>query len=263
MHNVLVPNQNFKGINPMQFGYENCEKSHFFGPAVRTYWLIHYVVSGFGVFRSKGKLYSLSPGDMFIIAPGEETYYEADEKNPWSYIWIGFTGSEDFLFNLPPVIRCPDAGQIFGDMKKCGESMEGRSAYLLARLWDLFAIISGRDTKNDDYIKKAVDYIHSEYMNSISVQKIADILSLERTYFSVLFKNKTGVSPKEYILNHRMNSAASLILENSVPVSVVATSVGYSDIFTFSKMFKKHFGVSPKNYKNKTSIQQNGLVKNR
>ena len=85
-------------------------------------------------------------------------------------------------------------------------------------------------------------------MNGITVEEIAKKLNLDRTYFSTLFKRKTGVSPKQYLLDYRMSIAASLILKNDITVSVAAYSVGYSDIFTFSKMFKKHFGVSPKEY---------------
>lgn len=251
MHNVFVPNKSFKGLNPMQFGYEACEKLHSFGPAVRTYYLIHYVVSGFGVFQKNGVTHKLSPGEMFIIFPDEETYYEADSKNPWHYIWIGFTGDEIFLKTLPPVIRCPEASEIFNLMKDCESFSDGRSAFLLGKLWEVFAIVLGKETSDSDYVKAAKDYIHSEYMNKINVSQIAGMLNLDRTYFSYLFKKKTSISPKEYILSHRMNVAASMILRKNVPISVVAASVGYNDIFTFSKMFKKYYGISPKDYKNK------------
>ena len=47
---VIVIDSHFPGLNPVQFGSEECAPGHFFGPAVRTYWLLHYVVSGKGTF---------------------------------------------------------------------------------------------------------------------------------------------------------------------------------------------------------------------
>lgn len=244
----VVSDEGYLGLNPIQFGYENCEKSKFFGPAVRTHWLIHFVVSGFGIFKIGDKEYNLKPGEMFVIPPYKETYYEADNKNPWSYIWIGFTSTGELPYGLTDVVKCPEAFEIFDKMKECEAFSAGKSAYLAARLWDLFAVLSGKENNRNDYVKTALDLIHNEYMNGITVEEIAKKLNLDRTYFSTLFKRKTGVSPKQYLLDYRMSIAASLILKNDITVSVAAYSVGYSDIFTFSKMFKKHFGVSPKEY---------------
>jgi AraC-like DNA-binding protein len=84
-------------------------------------------------------------------------------------------------------------------------------------------------------------------MTDISVEEIANRLNLDRTYFSVIFKKKVGISPKQYLLKYRMNIATTLLADN-LSVSVVARSVGYSDLYIFSKMFKRHFGVSPTEY---------------
>lgn len=247
-HVTVVPDKGYKGLNPIQFGYHDCPPSHAFGPAMRTYWLIHFVVSGWGHYRIGNREYRVSPGEMFVVPPYEETYYEADAVHPWSYIWIGFTTDEALPVALPDTLRCPEALGIFQEMKNCEAFSEGRSAYLNARLWDLFALLLGKEAPQDDYVQKALDFIHSEYMNEITVEKIASLLTLDRTYFSVLFKKKTGLSPKQYLLDYRMSVAASLLTEKKVSVSLAASSVGYQDIYTFSKMFKRHFGVSPKEY---------------
>ncbi len=252
MHNVIVTDNKYSDLNPVQFGYEKCKKSHSFGPAIRTHWLIHYVVSGCGIYRIKNTTYKVVAGEMFVIPPYEETYYEADNEDPWNYIWIGFTTDKNLPKKLPDIITCPEALEIFNAMKKCEDFSDGKSAYLSARLWDLFALLLGKGNHKYDYVDKALEYIHSEYMNDISVEKIARLLKLDRTYFSVIFKRKTGISPKQYLLDYRMNVAAFLLTNNNISVSVAAYSVGYSDLYTFSKMFKKHFGVSPTNYAKKS-----------
>ena len=85
-------------------------------------------------------------------------------------------------------------------------------------------------------------------MNDITVKQIADFLNLNRVYFSTLFKERVGISPKQYLLNYRMHIATLMLSNNNASISVIANSVGYSDIYNFSKMFKQHYGVSPKKY---------------
>jgi len=93
-----------------------------------------------------------------------------------------------------------------------------------------------------------LDCIHSEYMHDLTIEKLAARLGLEHSYFSALFRKKMGISPKKYLLNYRMNMAISFMLENATSVSLAAYSVGYTDVCNFSKMFKRHFGLSPREY---------------
>ena len=117
--NALITNEGYSGLNPVQFGYESCRPSHSFGPAIREYWLLHCVVRGYGVYEIGSRKYNVTPGEIFVIPPYEKTYYCADSKNPWSYIWIGFTADNGLPLNLPDVILCTEALDIINAMKIC------------------------------------------------------------------------------------------------------------------------------------------------
>lgn len=245
----VVVNCQYRGLNPVQFGTESCAPNHSFGPAVRTHWLLHYVVSGFGIFRREGKTYRLSPGDIFVIPPYLETYYEADGQRPWTYIWVGFTAD----FPLPdcftsPVISCPEGGEIFDEMLRCGNFDSGRSAFLSGCLWRLTGILLEKGKPTVGYVDKALSFIHSEYAMGITVSEIAERLNLDRSYFSTLFTRRTGVSPSAYLRSVRMNKAAELMTKYGESPSTAALSVGYEDLFHFSKSFKQFFGLSPRAY---------------
>lgn len=250
MYNVFINDNYNYNLAPVLFGYESCKKSHHFGPAVRTYWLIHYVVSGYGIYKINNKEYHVKPGEMFIIPPYEETYYEADSKTPWNYIWIGFTGNDEIRKLLKDVIICPEAERIFMDMKNFEECYRNKSAFLTGKLYELISALSEKDTfpQENDYVNQAIACIRSEYMYKITVNDIANRLNIDRTYLSVIFKNKTGISPKQYLINYRLNTAASLLNKHNSSISVIANSVGYSDVYTFSKAFKQHFGITPTKY---------------
>ena len=89
--------------------------------------------------------------------------------------------------------------------------------------------------------------IRSEYAQGITISEITAILNVNRSYLSAAFKAAYGISPKQYLQEHRMTMAAPL-LQLGNKVKVVANAVGYSDAFVFSKAFKQHYGVSPLEY---------------
>ena len=249
MRTEIVIDQHYRGYNPVQFGSESCLSGHFFGPSVRTHWLLHYVVYGCGIFVRDDVSYEVKPGDIFVIPPYEETYYEADKKNPWRYIWIGFTTDEDVPEQLQkPVVHCPGAGAVFEDMLRCEMLENGKSAFLTAKIWEMISVLLEGGEPEVDYIKKALNYMKAEYVHGITVQQVAERLNMNRSYFSELFKERMGVSPQQYLIRLRMERAAELLTVYGESPTTAAVSVGYPDIYHFSKMFKQHFGVSPRNY---------------
>lgn len=252
-YSQIVVNKGYDGLNPVILGTESCKKGHAYGPAIRSYYLIHYVISGRGIFVSKGETHKVSAGEMFVITPGEETFYKADDTAPWEYIWIGFTSDSPLPMELAPKIICPEAQTIFKDMLSCGKMEKGRSAYLSARLWDLFSVLLEKSTQTDDYIDKALSCLNAEYMMGITISELARRMNLERTYFYRLFKNRVGISPSQYLFELRMKKASELLLKKNQSPKSTAVSVGYSDIYLFSKMFKKKFGLSPREYKKQNS----------
>lgn len=245
MHTEIIINKGYDGINPVQFGFETCEKSHWYGPATRMFWLFHFVVSGKGVFVIKGKRYNLSAGMMFVIPPFVETYYEADAEDPWEYIWVGFTGTPPL--QLKDFYQIPGALRIFQHMKASHNLHNGKTEFILAQLWELFSFLMEESQTKEDPVDAALNLIHSQYMTPLTVQQMANMVHLERTYFSKIFSAKMGRSPQQYLIEYRMEQAKTL-LALGYGVTTTAISVGYADIYNFSKIFKQRFGEAPSCY---------------
>ena len=74
-------------------GYSTTAPLHSFGPAVRPHYLIHFILNGKGIFQKGDKTYHLETGQGFFIEPDELTFYQADAKEPWEYLWVGFNGT--------------------------------------------------------------------------------------------------------------------------------------------------------------------------
>jgi AraC-like DNA-binding protein len=91
------------------------------------------------------------------------------------------------------------------------------------------------------------------YTNKISVASLAHFCGLDSRYLCRIFKKETGMTLQEYILDYRLSKAHVLLLETSLTIGDTARSVGYTDVYNFSKMFKKKYGVSPRNIRVKNS----------
>ena len=245
----IVINKNYCDVSPMEFGYEACLPSHYFGPVVRGYWLLHYVVSGKGSFVREGQIHEIGAGQIFVIPPYVDTSYQADENDPWEYIWIGFD-SESVAGTVftEHVMTVAGAGKIFRDMIRCSEMDNGRSPFLCAKILELISLILDGTDNPPDHIDKALNYIQADYANGITVSTVAERLNLDRTYFSVLFKKRLGISPIKYLSDLRLEKAAELIVKHGMSPTTAALSVGYADYCHFSRAFRKNFGKSPKEY---------------
>lgn len=236
-------------ITPLDFGIEDCESEHSFGPAVRLYWLLHYVISGKGTYSVDNVTYELSAGQAFLIKPDEITKYVADKDEPWTYVWVGFSADIPDLYSTPYVIDDKDFARIFDNILE--DFSTENQPFAITKIWEVFGVLSKYFTasNNTSYTKRAVDIIKTQYMHNISVKSIAEQLNLDRSYFANVFKKDTGMSPSQYIISYRMKKALHLLNCEKYSVSIIATSVGYSDLFTFSRSFKKFYGIPPQKYK--------------
>lgn len=258
--NKIIINQHYSDINPRLCGMEECTSGHYYGPTTRELWLLHFVVSGKGKFKTERGEYQLGENDMFVIRPYDVTYYEADKKDPWTYIWIGFscgTKLPDTLLEND-VLHVPFLANIFRDCfsaEDLPENGRGYEAYVCAAIWQMISLLEKRELYSMDmtehYIRSALDIIDSEYATGITVEDIAARLHLNRSYFSTMFTKIMGVTPKDKIASVRMHKAAELLCERSFDVSVVARSMGFPDVFSFSRAFKRYHKLSPSEYRDR------------
>lgn len=154
---------------------------------------------------------------------------------------------------------------IAGQLKQAGLEEEEKAFYLSVGNLDRFADIKNycitcfdeiltrlhvrRHGNARSLIGKAKDYILKNYEKKISLNDVAEVLYLNPKYFSNLFKKETGVNFVEYVNSVRLDVARSLLRENKYSIGQVAYKVGFTDLRHFSKLFKEHSGVTPKDFK--------------
>lgn len=108
-----------------------------------------------------------------------------------------------------------------------------------------------KDKKQEDSkpIRKAKEYIQQNYKSSLTLEEVGNHIGLNATYFSSIFKKECGINFIEYIMNVRMEKAKELLRETNLNISTICEEVGYVDLKSFTKCFKKNAGVKPNEYR--------------
>ncbi|SET60551.1 AraC family transcriptional regulator [[Clostridium] polysaccharolyticum] len=250
------------------------------------YTEITVILSGTGKYYIEGKNYDVKAGDVIMCNPGVmHQSLEANEKEPIVEFVAGFT---HFHFTGMPensillndnefVLRMPLEGRQ-EIMKRCYEMVAeyetshlGKYFMLKAQLMQIILLILREmqpvketqksyrfESYNKNYVvKKIISYLNENYACKISLDQIAQNLYLSPVYISKLFKEETGESPINYLIKIRLNRAKELLeREEHGSIRSVASEVGYEDVYHFSKLFKKYYGISPLNYSKKFSRQK-------
>jgi len=261
--------QRMPGISPINlnyFGSEQCEKGYSFGPFVRTSYVIHFIRKGKGRLCKGGSAYEISEEQAFLIYPGEDTTYCADADDPWTYAWVGFHGflAEEMTARAgftpdQPVVRCKNMEEILSTMDQllsCCELTYENDLKRTGYLYQLMGLMSenGRaDVPQEDadeciekvYVRKAVNLMINAHNPQVKVSEVANAIGISRGYLTRIFQKEIGVSPQEFQTRFRMERAGDLLRSTKSQVSTIALELGYSDVLSFSKSFRKHFGMSP------------------
>ena len=226
-----------------------------------------YVVRGELDVLINGEMKKATSGDVAIFAPNTHYKYTYSAGEPLDYMWVHFTGSyaerllkECALYPLPYLRSTHEALAIPHYFRKIYEAFENGSSFqrheaataLESVILAVANAING--SKESKCLERSVRYIHSSYSHKISVPELAAMENLSNSRYIALFNAQLGMSPTAYIIKLRMSAACDLLSTTDLNVKQVGLSVGYEDPHFFSKLFKKHVGISPKDYK-KEKIQ--------
>lgn len=276
MSNILYsifPSENFVDLGLYQYGWEQCDPAHSFGPVKRNHFLFHYVISGAGMLfaedsHRESQTYHIKTGQGFMIFPHQICTYVADKDVPWEYTWLEFDGlkakelieSSGFSVNAP-VYRPKHKDSAQKMMEEmlyiCNHSQES-PFHLIGHLY-LFLdnlvhscawqLQSSGSRMRDFYIKEALSFIEQNFQNDITIEDIAAFCNLNRSYFGKIFRSAVGKTPQEFLISYRMTKAGELLKLTDLSVADIGNAVGYPNQLHFSRAFKNVYGVSPRTWR--------------
>lgn len=269
----VFPNENFVDLGLYQYGWENCTPAHSFGPAARNHYLFHYVISGSGQLmahnaRGVSQTFQIKSGQGFMLFPDQIAMYAASQEHPWEYVWLEFDGLRvkeaveiAGLSRNEPVYRARSKDlreEMKNEMLYIVQHSDAAPFHLIGHLY-LFLdyltrscarLYAPKHSKlRDFYIRESLAFIEQNFQNDISVEDIASVCGLNRSYFGKIFRDAVGKSPQEFLMNYRMIKATELLKLTTLSVGDVGNAVGYPNPLHFSRAFKGVYGVSPREWR--------------
>lgn len=210
---ATVLNRHMTDINPLVCGWMQCWPSHSYGPGYREYYLFHYVLSGKGKYVRAGETYHLKAGDLFLIRPGELIFYQADEEDPWAYVWIGFSGTrcEEFLDSTAfrtgiATLEAPYLGNVFNKFKEYTQTNYGHELALCAGIYEMLSILQEKysvtTSRRNDYVARTIDFITANFAMPITIENIAKMVGIDRRYLCRIFAAEIGQTPQRIFGQH-------------------------------------------------------------
>lgn len=228
-----------------------------------------YCLDGKGYCQTQQGSYMLQANQFILLSPKQLYYYQADTENPWTIYWVQFNGSmmdelkEDFdLYKYEKPTNLPFNGQILETWQEIYSSLSDgytfeNIGYANLSLYRLISLVlfpnKAKKTtiQNDreDQFEQLISYMKANVHKRLTADGIAKEFHYSSSHFSVLFKQKTGLSPIDYFIKIKIQYACQLLTQSNLIIKEIAQKVGYDDPFYFSRIFKKITGKSPVEYK--------------
>ena len=247
---------------------KNHKKLPTWSPRGRVDYQLLFIASGKTHFYIGGKDQVVTAGHMVLFQPKEEQHYEYFGEDKPEVYWVHFTGSavkeilrsydipldEHIFFSGTPAAYTQLFKNMIEEFQTC---RVGYKEMLEMNLRQLFMMIQRTRLEKPPIVTTAVQlemdyarqYFHDHYNEPINIEEYALSRHTSISLFMRNFKKVFGVSPKQYILNIRMNNAQNLLESTDYTVAEIAAIVGYDNSLYFSRIYHKQKGQAPSDYR--------------
>jgi len=236
-----------------------------FGPGKRKGYTIHFNINGKGYFNGN----PLKKGQGFLVYDGMYAEHRADPQSPWELMWITLSGdSAERIFKS--YNSDPDTNIFNFDFNNFMEDVLNKLRTTESTFVDSLELLNMflsihcncmktsshyiRKTASEIYLGSALKYIKNNIYRNINVDDLISFIGVSQPYLYKIFKTATGMSPKQYIINSKLELAKNMLLNTDMTITEIANSVGYEDVLAFSRMFASKEKLSPRSWRAENNL---------
>lgn len=250
------------GIHPTRYLFSTQR-----GRILDEYQLL-YIVQGKGSFLSTSqKRTKVKEGQMFLLFPGEWHNYKPDQATGWDEYWIGFTGinmdsrvQHGFFSKDKPLFNVGIRNNIVQLYKQAidiakkqdtgfQQMLAGIVNNLLGHAYSENKHASFEDMQVVKQINRAKIIMSDNFHTDIALEEIASRVNMSYSWFRRLFKQYTGFSPSQYLIELRLQKGKELLTNTGLTSQEIAFELGFENSDYFCTVFKKKTGVTPIKYR--------------
>ena len=209
-------------------------------------------ISGDLVLEIEGDQAKVNNDVIAFVSASNKHSFIAEQENRFILANVPLAW-RDTLRELPPFLKLTPTVKSYIYFISCQLQDLAVSALnqeqILIMLLDLISKPLINNEKIDKRILLAKTFLDDHVATSVSLEQVAMAAHLSVRQLSTLFKEQLGFTPLNYIREQRMKKAQILLTQSTLPITTIAESVGYQNLSAFSDRFKKHFGRSPRIYR--------------
>ncbi len=235
------------------------------GPVERDYFLVECCTGGRGAIIINGVEFPFREGDCYAIFPGDRVAHRTYQDSYRAEVYCSIQGVEMMravkragITSSSPFAPREAYSPVCAAIRRMILIDKDRSISAdykrLSEIYNIMAaLVLGKNaTEPVNTVLASIGIMDNEYNTDLSVDGLARRVGLDRSYFSVLFREHTGLTPHAYLNSIRIKRACTLMRETNLPLSDIALQVGLEST-SFSRMFKREMGVSPSKYRQRNS----------
>ena len=253
-----------------------CTRVGFQGPSPAHYiprpdgsrdHILIFCTAGQGWLELDGREWAVNRNDAFLIPQGTPHIYGADPESPWSNYWVHFRGRQGAAFanwiggtdspvihlqRYEEVVACIEQlYQYMGNVHARSElvAASGALSQLLCLIQFRMGTVEPKGRSAEEGIQRSIDFMHKNLAKTLRLDDLAKVAGMSPGHYGMLFRKSRDHTPADYFNRLKIQKSCELLKTTDCPIGEIGESLGFSDPYYFSRLFKKTMGLSPRAYR--------------